>query len=70
MRSWKSRLGRSAFVAMTAAALGFGAVAVVAPVREAQAQAQACNTGQCNGDCRASGGQYGFCDSVGCVCVM
>lgn len=65
-----SKLVRRAFSAVMAGALGFGTLTAVAQVREAHAQDPACNTGQCNGSCRASGAQYGFCDSVGCVCVM
>jgi hypothetical protein len=50
--------------------LGFGTLTAVAEAREARAQDPACNTGQCNGFCRSTGAQYGFCDSVGCVCVL
>lgn len=64
-----TRLVRGSFVAVTAAALGFGALATFAPVREARA-ADHCNQGPCNASCRASGASYGFCDSVGCVCVI
>jgi hypothetical protein len=54
---------------MTGAALGFGVLTALAQPREAQA-ASHCNQGPCNASCRASGAQYGFCDSVGCVCVL
>jgi hypothetical protein len=63
-------LGRRVFQAVVSGALGFGVMTAAAEVREARAQDPACNTGQCNGSCRASGAQYGFCDSVGCVCVL
>ena len=69
MRSSLRKIGRGGFVVMTAAALGFGATMAFAPPEEARASSH-CNQGPCNGSCRASGAQYGFCDSVGCVCVM
>jgi hypothetical protein len=66
-----SKLRRRVFSAVLSGALGFGVMTAAAEVRNAYAgNDPACNTGQCNGSCRASGAQYGFCDSVGCVCVL
>jgi hypothetical protein len=64
------RLGRGALAAGTAATLGFGAFAALAPVREASARPPACNTQECRASCLASGAQTGFCDTVGCVCRL
>lgn len=64
------KLAERVLSAIVCGALGFGVMTAVAEVREARAQDPACNTGQCNGSCRATGAQYGFCDSVGCVCVL
>lgn len=65
-----NKLVRRALSAVLSAALGFGTLTVAAEVREARAQDPVCNTNQCNGFCRSTGAQYGFCDSVGCVCVL
>lgn len=65
-----NKLVRRAISAVFSGALGFGTLTAVAEVREARAQDPACNTNQCNGFCRSTGAQYGFCDGVGCVCVL
>ena len=65
-----NKLVRRAVSAVFSGVLGFGTLTAAAEVREARAQDPACNTGQCNGFCRSTGAQYGFCDSVGCVCVL
>jgi hypothetical protein len=65
-----NKLVRRAFSAVMAGALGFGTLTAAAELRAAGAEDPACNTGQCNGFCRSTGAQYGFCDSVGCVCVL
>jgi hypothetical protein len=64
------KLAERVLSAIVSGALGFGVMTAAAEVRELRAQDPACNTGQCNGSCRATGAQYGFCDSVGCVCVL
>ncbi len=64
------KLAERVLSAIVCGALGFGVMTAAAELREARAQDPACSTGQCNGSCRASGAQYGFCDSVGCVCVL
>jgi hypothetical protein len=64
------KLVRRVFSAVLSGMLGFGVMTAAAEVREARAQDPACNTGQCNGFCRSTGAQYGFCDSVGCICVL
>ena len=69
MRRSLARLGKGGFAAATAVSLGFGALMAFSSPREAAA-ASHCNQGPCNASCRSSGAQYGFCDSVGCVCVM
>lgn len=69
MRTWNQRLARRGFMLAMAGALGFGALAAVAPVREANAD-PACNTRDCRASCIASGARTGFCDDVGCVCLV
>ena len=64
------KLVRRVLSAVLSGMLGFGVMTAAAEVREARAQDPACNTGQCNGLCRSTGAQYGFCDSVGCICVL
>lgn len=69
MNRWISRIGRAGSAAALVAALGFGGIAAAAQVPEDRATDH-CRQGPCNASCRASGAQYGFCDSVGCVCVL
>ena len=70
MTASRRKLGRRVLSAVVSGALGFGVMTAAAEVRQAYAEDPACNTNQCNGFCRSTGAQYGFCDSVGCVCVL
>jgi hypothetical protein len=71
MNHGKRKLGRIAFSAAIAAALGFGATeAFAGPTEAARAAPPACNPTDCNNYCLSMGSVSGECHwRLGCICT-
>jgi hypothetical protein len=70
MNHGKRKLGRIAFSAAVAVALGFGATEAVAGPTEATRDGPYCNPTDCNNYCLSMGSISGACHStLGCICA-